>query len=1793
MVAAYERRGLCRMFPWQRECLLTVLHSGRSLVYSAPTSAGKSLVAELLMLKRVLETHTKALMVLPFISLAREKLNALQEVACGIRVGGFMGQQRPPGGLASLDVAVCTIEKANGLVNRMLQEGTLAQLGTVVVDEVHLVGDPNRGYLLELMLAKLAYMARRGGSGVQVVAMSACLGNLEALARWLDAELYRCTERPVPLRQLFKVGEELWEGPPLRLVKGPGPPLPDDPEGLLQLCLETWLEGHAVLLFCPTRAWCEALALALARGARLLLARLHSGSLEATHLEAAVGLKGMLEGLQLEELGRQLAATPAGLDPALGRCLRCAVAFHHAGLTTDERDVVEEAFRRGVLRALVATSTLSSGVNLPARRVVIRTPVFHGAPLDVMAYRQMAGRAGRLGMDTHGESVLVCKASERGLAERLCGADPPPIGSSLAGRGAATPALKRALLEVVASGVASSPEELSLYWRCTLQHALSAGPPPLDACLSFLVQRQFVHLRGGGEGGPRYHPTQLGLAVLASSLSPDEALCVLADLEQARRCLVLENELHLVYLVTPVHLSSQLGAVDWGRYQALWEGLSPDRQRVAQQAGVTEASLAARGRGRESSHRRLLVALALEELLGERPLAQVAPRYGLPKGLLQSLQHGAATFAGMVCAFCEQLGWHGLRLLVSQLQSRLHFGVRPELVELLRLPCLDGPCARLLHDCGFTEPRCLAQATPASLELALSNAGPFRREDEETSKQTRRLWLPGRRPLSHLEAATIVIQEAREFVELCLGARVAWDGAGSPEASQAHSSRTTVLSTVPEKAQSAATMADAPSEECSSTQQVLCEVGDSESVLSKSPCALPVSSPACGDETLQCLEAFDCDSFFGSLLSVHSRTVSNSKEEGSLVWDSKEALDISKWSPAEKCLNSPLVESSSMHANINEDGLISILKAASIPSTSASTNGDGSKHASAIGDRSESRWVGKRTLVANGTPTDETDSFFVPKRGSIPRYSGNSLEDGSPGWGQSPILPVFLPEEEEYRLSDSFVLNSQTVRALDPPVVEVLARPAKRRSPGTARVTGNAAPVVPEVPGSPQEELFSSPCDHEVPCRLRLSPFSEDSSAGSASPPSPASVRRKRARAERSDEDLFASVCVDEPSGSPGGSPQDFAVCEEGDLSLLGGAWLERGLFSLALADDEQVVAVCWHGYRAYLLPLWQQPPGRHSFSQGREPHLDPRRIWPPLLCRTYTEKGDDPPSLSCPGARSAWQSTPKRRPLSSPSDLLRRALGGTSRVVAADVCALCRALGPLAGPDLCWEDLGLAHWLLDPGGGKCSLAQLVERWAPHLRPLLPQGQDSGSTAAAKSCVLALHLRQPIMAALQEAQLSTIFAELEMPALGVLCKMDCNGLGYAGEARVPEALHSALGQLQARCTSLAGRQLALHSPRDVSQAVRRRLAHLAEARGLLGTSSRPLTRAQLESLAALDPLPRLVLDWRKVHAVLNRSLVPAARSGVPCPELGMVRVHPRSEPHSATGRVSLREPNLQAVARDFEVALDPPVTLSPRRAFVPFQGALLLSADYSQLELHLLAHLSADEALVAVFSQGGDVFAQMAARWGHQTTRHRAKQICYGIVYGRGPRSLAEELGMEVAEADRMMADFRLAFPGLQRYANQLVSQARSLGHVRTVLGRRRPLPQLRSADSAVRARAERQALSTAVQGSAADLLKSALVAVDAALAHRFPHSRRPLSTPASPVLCLPGCGRPSSGAFLVLQLHDELLLEVCAQDLPTVAALVAERMRTALRLRVPLAVRLRAGPSWGQLEDYSPGSAA
>ena len=160
VLEAYSEHGIVSMFEWQAECLSQPgVLSGRNLIYSAPTSAGKTLVAELLALKCVLELRKKAIIILPFVSIVLEKTRYLKELflPVGVKVGGFMGNQSPHGGFAAADIAICTIERANSLVNHLLEEGRSAELGAVIVDEMHMIGDHHRGYLLELLLTKLLF----------------------------------------------------------------------------------------------------------------------------------------------------------------------------------------------------------------------------------------------------------------------------------------------------------------------------------------------------------------------------------------------------------------------------------------------------------------------------------------------------------------------------------------------------------------------------------------------------------------------------------------------------------------------------------------------------------------------------------------------------------------------------------------------------------------------------------------------------------------------------------------------------------------------------------------------------------------------------------------------------------------------------------------------------------------------------------------------------------------------------------------------------------------------------------------------------------------------------------------------------------------------------------------------------------------------------------------------------------------------------------------------------------------------------------------------------------------------------------------------------------------------------------------------------------------------------------------------------------------------------------------------------------------------------------------------------
>ncbi|KAK2706456.1 hypothetical protein QYM36_016483, partial [Artemia franciscana] len=325
----------------------------------------------------------------------------------GLRIGGFMGSQTPPGGFKHCDLAICTIERANSLINRLLEEKALKDLGIVVVDELHLLGDPSRGYLLELLLTKLLYMQKREELKVQIIGMSATLPNLKLLSTWLRAELYTTDFRPVPLSECVKIGKIMYNNKLEKVQEIFSPIVVEgDSDDVVFLCLDTVVRGHSVLVFCPTKAWCEKLAGNIAQEFwKLSKPEMREGNDDIATL--ANNLLSCIDNTRTTESLEHLKNCPAGLDNVLSRTIRYGVAFHHAGLTFDERDIIEGSFRNGAIKVLVATSTLSSGVNLPARRVIIRSPIFGKSVMDSLAYRQMIGRAGRQGLDTEGEKYII------------------------------------------------------------------------------------------------------------------------------------------------------------------------------------------------------------------------------------------------------------------------------------------------------------------------------------------------------------------------------------------------------------------------------------------------------------------------------------------------------------------------------------------------------------------------------------------------------------------------------------------------------------------------------------------------------------------------------------------------------------------------------------------------------------------------------------------------------------------------------------------------------------------------------------------------------------------------------------------------------------------------------------------------------------------------------------------------------------------------------------------------------------------------------------------------------------------------------------------------------------------------------------------------------------------------------------------------------------------------------------------------------------------------------------------
>jgi len=488
--------------------------------------------------------------------------------------------------------------------------------------------------------------------------------------------------------------------------------------------------------------------------------------------------------------------------------------------------------------------------------------------------------------------------------------------------------------------------------------------------------------------------------------------------------------------------------------------------------------------------------------------------------------------------------------------------------------------------------------------------------------------------------------------------------------------------------------------------------------------------------------------------------------------------------------------------------------------------------------------------------------------------------------------------------------------------------------------------------------------------------------------------------------------------------------------------------------------------------------------------------------------------------------------------------------------------------------DTMVASYLLDAGQRNHNLDDLALDYLGHTTIKISELIGSGKNQkrmdevpvrqvadyAGEDALLPVRLRPILAKKLDENQLTELFTKVELPLIDVLVELEYNGIkvDVARLAELSREYGRRLEELEREIHALAGHTLNIASPKQLQKV-------LFEELGLPVVKKTPKTGPStdaevLDELARLHPLPAKLLEYRQ-YAKLKSTYVDALPELVH-PVTG--RVHASfNQVVAATGRLSSSDPNLQNIPVRTEIGRE------IRSAFVPGEeGWTLLAADYSQIELRILAHFCGDQRLFEAFERDEDIHARVASQVNNvpleQVTpamRREAKAVNFGVIYGQSAFGLARALGIEQEAAARFIDGYFEGYPRIEEFLKEVLAECAKKGYVKTILGRRRAIQGVRPNAGRQRNLAERTAINTVIQGSAADLIKLAMIAI---------HRR---------------LGGEDLSARMLLQIHDELIFEVPTQTLSRLAQLVSEEMAGVWSLKVPLKVDLKSGPNWADAE--------
>lgn len=596
-----------------------------------------------------------------------------------------------------------------------------------------MIDDDHRGYLLELIATKLLSLEQP----IQIVGMSATLPNMDLMAEWLGGHCYETRYRPVPIEehlvhegkiypasttshliktatQLSKPGLTQGAAKPSRTISPSHHREFRDTvlNSVVTLAHETASAGYGALVFAGSRGVCEADARWISR----VMPPPHE--LDPALLDRRMDLLGELRSLN------------TGIDPVLEETVLYGVAFHHAGLTTDERDLIAAAYDAGTILVCVATCSLAAGINLPARRVILHNCRMGREFVGPSMLRQMRGRAGRQGKSPVGETYLCCRENDLEQVVELMHAELPEVASCL---NTENRRIQRALLEVISIRLAVSRESIDDYFKQSLlsythdakfvKECIVSSLEEIEA-MGFVIRDQFS----------MYAATQLGKAIVASAIDPDDGVFVHKELSRALKAFVMDGEMHVLYTFTPVQ---EFGvAVNWQVFRNEMEGLDESGLRVLSFLGIKPTTVMRLAQGatlREGTqqekdlarvYRRFYLALQLRDLCSEVPIHVVARKYDMPRGTVQNLSQTCQGFAAGMIKFCEQMGWGVLAAALDHFSDRLIAGARADLLALAKITFIKSRTARVFWENGFRTVAAIANADPMELLPVLMQAQP-------------------------------------------------------------------------------------------------------------------------------------------------------------------------------------------------------------------------------------------------------------------------------------------------------------------------------------------------------------------------------------------------------------------------------------------------------------------------------------------------------------------------------------------------------------------------------------------------------------------------------------------------------------------------------------------------------------------------------------------------------------------------------------------------------------------------------------------------------------------------------------------------------------------------------------------------------------------------------------------------------------------------------------------------------------------------------------------------------------